>query len=257
MSTSQNMLTTAPTFITPNAVRDLIPGMWTLNMKRLKALMKEILGESAEEETAHAWLSWYKELSCAAKPKVKPAVASSSGPQVGGEGTEGSLPAKHVEAAVLSSMGDTTVENEVTEVKPTSSSADPSCHNGKKKYDKAGRPGRKHKNPEGPPPESASLSKKAKHPQPQPVPLFLPSSGLTTPTPTSGLPVPLSSYVKEKPTNDTAESLKGSSEFLGTQIDSCRDEEAPKVESSEGREMSKIEIDLTETEEILTPRETT
>ncbi|KAI6114553.1 hypothetical protein F5141DRAFT_1213765 [Pisolithus sp. B1] len=280
---------------------------------------------------------------CAAQPKVKLAMASSSGPQVGGEvvrqsqrqlekttdkgregemGTEGGSPAKHIEAAVLSGMGDTMVDNNVTEVKPTSSSADPcewcmkqgiicvwkewtaceACHDGKKKCDKAGRLSRKHKNPKGLPPELALSSKKAKvnpmplsssapvpttgrsrswlvshstasqpalelHtalmsvPQcpwpPQPVPQFLPSSGLTTPTPTSGLPVPLSSHVEEKPADDMAESSKGSSEFLSAQIDSCRDEEASKVERGKGRETLKIEIDLTETEEILTPKEAT
>ncbi|KAI6137001.1 hypothetical protein F5141DRAFT_1059929 [Pisolithus sp. B1] len=242
---------TTPPFITPNTVRDLIPGMWALNMKKLEALMKEI----------------------PTKPKSKPAVASSSATQVGSKvvqwsqrqlekstkkgqegamGTESGSPVRAVEGMVSSGPSGSMAGKDVMEwgiiciwKEWTVCKA---CHDGKKKCDKAGKPGRKL--------TVAAPAAAATEPQDPPLqqspPLFFPSSGPPTPTPTSGFPEPLASHAARKPAKKPAESSRGSSEFLSAQVKSSQDEEASKVEGGEGLGSTKVEIDLTETEEVAT-----
>ncbi|KAI6098166.1 hypothetical protein F5141DRAFT_1066986 [Pisolithus sp. B1] len=312
MSASKRTSMTMPLFVTPDATRDLIPGMWGSNMKKLEALMKEIPGESADKEAVCEWLDQYKKLSecieklqkftadmsthvpdynndmqtsigeaferlmvlqarflqCMPKPKVKPVTTSSSGPQAGGEvvrqsqwqlekttdrgrGNEGGPPPKHVKVAVLSNMGSMTADEDLVEPEPTPSGVDPHewcikrgitcvwkewttcepCHNSKKKCDKAGKWGRKHKNPEGPPPD-----------------------GPTTPTP--GPPAPLPPHTKDRPANNMVVCSRGSSEFLSVRVGSDWNKGPSEVGSGDGEDMSKVKINLTEPKEVLTPKET-
>ncbi|KAI6117934.1 hypothetical protein F5141DRAFT_1061646 [Pisolithus sp. B1] len=239
MSSSQSAPATTPPFITPNTTRDLIPGMWASNMKKLEALMKEIPSESAEEEMARAWLGQYEELLGHIEQLHKFATDMSTHvPDFNGDtqnmigsafkvltalqtqflmcaakpkskpavGTESGSLARAVEGVVSSGPGGSMASKDMMEVDPTPGNTEPcQC---------------------GPP----------------------------TPTPTSGFPEPLASHATRKPAEKPAESSRGLSEFLSMQVESSQDEEASKVEGGKCLGSMKVEINLTETKEVTMPK---
>ncbi|KIK11860.1 hypothetical protein PISMIDRAFT_19172 [Pisolithus microcarpus 441] len=74
---------TKPRYLSPDASRELIPKMWATNMEKLRSLMKEVPDEAVAEDVVWGWMDEYYEVSS----KPKPVPGGASGLQAGGETT--------------------------------------------------------------------------------------------------------------------------------------------------------------------------